>query len=60
VWQQYAGVHARSRGHGPKPFFWIDARARPAVNGAHVAFGARAPEQVDAFHAATLAAGSSD
>jgi catechol 2,3-dioxygenase-like lactoylglutathione lyase family enzyme len=46
--------------HGPKPFFWIGARGRPAVSGAHVAFGVRSPGQVDAFHAAALAAGGSD
>ena len=24
--------------HGPKPYFWIGERGRPAVSGAHVAF----------------------
>ncbi len=42
---------------GPKPYFWIATRERPAVSGAHVAFGARGTELVDAFHAAALAAG---
>jgi len=46
--------------HGPKPFFWIYGRGRPAVSGAHVAFGVRTPEGVDAFHAAALAAGGTD
>ena len=46
--------------HGPKPFFWIYARGRPAVSGTHVAFGARTPDLVDAFHAAALAAGGTD
>ncbi len=46
--------------HGPMPYFWIAARERPAVSGAHVAFGARTPELVDAFHAAALAAGGTD
>jgi catechol 2,3-dioxygenase-like lactoylglutathione lyase family enzyme len=46
--------------HGPKPFFWIGARGRPAVSGAHVAFGVRDTEGVDAFHAAALAAGGTD
>ncbi len=46
--------------HGPKPFFWIYERGRPAVSGAHVAFGVRTTEQVDAFHAAALAAGGTD
>ncbi|MGC1850934.1 MAG: VOC family protein [Solirubrobacterales bacterium] len=46
--------------HGPKPFFWIYARGRPTVSGAHVAFGVRDTERVDAFHAAALAAGGTD
>jgi catechol 2,3-dioxygenase-like lactoylglutathione lyase family enzyme len=46
--------------HGPKPYFWIHARGRPAVEGAHICFGARSPELVDAFHAAALAAGGED
>ena len=46
--------------HGPKPFFWVGARGRPIVSGAHVAFGVRSTEQVDAFHAAALAAGGTD
>jgi catechol 2,3-dioxygenase-like lactoylglutathione lyase family enzyme len=46
--------------HGPKPFFWIHARGRPAVSGAHIAFGASDRETVDAFHAAAIAAGGTD
>jgi len=46
--------------HGPKPFFFIGERGRPPVSGAHVAFGVRSTEQVDAFHAAALAAGGAD
>ena len=46
--------------HGPKPFFWIGERGRPPVSGAHVAFGVRTTEEVDAFHAAALAAGGTD
>jgi len=46
--------------HGPRPFFWVQARGRPAVSGAHVAFGVRSTEGVDAFHAAALAAGGTD
>jgi catechol 2,3-dioxygenase-like lactoylglutathione lyase family enzyme len=46
--------------HGPKPFFWVNARGRPAVSGAHVAFGARTTELVDAFHSAALTAGGTD
>ncbi len=46
--------------HGPKPFFWITARGRAAVSGAHVCFGARSTDLVDVFHAAALAAGGTD
>ena len=46
--------------HGPKPFFWIVERDRAPVSGAHVAFGVRTTEEVDAFHAAALAAGGAD
>jgi catechol 2,3-dioxygenase-like lactoylglutathione lyase family enzyme len=46
--------------HGPNPFFWIYQRGRPAVSGAHVAFGVRDIAAVDAFHAAALAAGGTD
>lgn len=46
--------------HGPKPFFWVNSRGRPPVSGAHVAFGVRDTDQVDAFHAAALAVGGSD
>jgi catechol 2,3-dioxygenase-like lactoylglutathione lyase family enzyme len=45
---------------GRNPYFWLAARGRPAVAGVHVAFGARTPEIVDAFHAAALAAGGED
>jgi catechol 2,3-dioxygenase-like lactoylglutathione lyase family enzyme len=47
-------------GSGPKPYFWIMARGRPPVSGAHVSFAAPDREKVDAFHAAALAAGGSD
>jgi catechol 2,3-dioxygenase-like lactoylglutathione lyase family enzyme len=46
--------------HGPKPFFWVHSRGRPTVSGAHIAFGVRSAEEVDAFHAAALAAGGTD
>jgi catechol 2,3-dioxygenase-like lactoylglutathione lyase family enzyme len=46
--------------HGPKPYFWVNARSRPPVISAHVAFTAPDTETVDAFHAAALAAGGSD
>lgn len=44
------------------PEFWINLRAEmmplPPTSGGHVCFRARAQEQVDAFHAAALAAGA--
>lgn len=46
--------------HGPKPYFWVYARGRPVVTGAHIAFGARDRGAVDAFHAAALSAGAED
>ena len=54
-----AGFGSETR-HGPKPYFWVHSRGRPVVTGAHLAFGARSNELVDAFHAAALAAGGSD
>lgn len=45
---------------GPLPYFWLNARGRPATTGAHFAFGARSTDLVDAFHAAALAAGGTD
>jgi catechol 2,3-dioxygenase-like lactoylglutathione lyase family enzyme len=45
---------------GPKPFFWVHARGREVIKGAHVAFGVRETAAVDAFHAAALAAGGTD
>jgi catechol 2,3-dioxygenase-like lactoylglutathione lyase family enzyme len=47
-------------GQGPRPYFWIMARGRPTVSGAHVSFAAVDLEGVDAFHAAGLAAGGTD
>jgi catechol 2,3-dioxygenase-like lactoylglutathione lyase family enzyme len=47
-------------GQGPRPYFWIMARGRPTVSGAHVSFAAADREAVDAFHAAGLAAGGAD
>jgi catechol 2,3-dioxygenase-like lactoylglutathione lyase family enzyme len=47
-------------GQGRKPYFWIYARGRPPVSGAHVAFAARDRDEVDAFHVAALAAGATD
>ncbi|MBA3420645.1 MAG: VOC family protein [Thermoleophilaceae bacterium] len=47
-------------GDGGKPYFWIGRRDRPPQTGVHVAFAASSRDQVDAFHAAALAAGASD
>jgi len=60
---EFEGVGAgfgKETEHGPNPFFWIGERGRPAVSGAHVAFGVRDTAAVDAFHAAALAAGGTD
>ena len=46
--------------HGPKPYFWVMARGRPTVHGAHISFVAADRESVDAFHVAALAAGGTD
>jgi catechol 2,3-dioxygenase-like lactoylglutathione lyase family enzyme len=43
-----------------KPYFWIMARGRPPVSGAHVCFASPDRDTVDAFHAAALAAGGTD
>ncbi len=45
---------------GPKPYFWVNSRGRPAVVSVHVAFAAADAAMVDAFHAAALAAGGTD
>ncbi|HVQ57685.1 MAG TPA: VOC family protein [Solirubrobacterales bacterium] len=45
---------------GPNPFFWLQARGRPATSGLHLCFGASTNDLVDAFHAAALAAGGED
>ncbi len=42
-----------------KPDFWIDGRGR-CTGKLHIAFAARTREDVDAFHAAALAAGGKD
>lgn len=49
-----------STGYGDtRPFFWI-AGQDAAQGKVHVAFRAQTPAQVDAFHAAALAAGGRD
>ncbi len=50
-------------GRGPKPDFWIgvDDKAKgKTIEPVHVAFVARSRAEVDAFHAAALAAGGKD
>ena len=42
-----------------KPFFWIGTGAKPKGD-AHVAFAAQTRAEVDAFHAAAIAAGGRD
>lgn len=46
------------------PEFWIqaphDRQPAQAANGVHIAFLAASPKEVDAFHAAALAAGATD
>ncbi|WP_419318561.1 VOC family protein [Caulobacter sp. ErkDOM-E] len=50
----------QSTGYGDtRPFFWI-AGQDAAQGKVHVAFRAQTPAQVDAFHAAALAAGGRD
>jgi catechol 2,3-dioxygenase-like lactoylglutathione lyase family enzyme len=52
------GAHA-GFGDEDKPFFWIGTGAKPK-GGAHVAFAAQTRAEVDAFHAAAIAAGGRD
>lgn len=47
-------------GKGPKPYFWINQRERPPVNGAHLAFRGDSVEKIDAFYEAAMAAGGVD
>jgi catechol 2,3-dioxygenase-like lactoylglutathione lyase family enzyme len=43
-----------------RPYFWLMARGRPPVSGAHLAFAAPDRDAVDAFHGAGLAGGGTD
>jgi catechol 2,3-dioxygenase-like lactoylglutathione lyase family enzyme len=55
-----AGVASDGIGYGLEhPIFWID-RFHPAATRNHTAFAARSRAEVDAFHAAALAAGGVD
>jgi catechol 2,3-dioxygenase-like lactoylglutathione lyase family enzyme len=61
---EVTGDGSRHAGFGRdgKPSFWIGARADGTVtrDGLHVALTAQSRAQVDAFHAAALAAGARD
>ncbi|BDG10690.1 VOC family protein [Anaeromyxobacter paludicola] len=50
---------AAGMGVGRKPDFWL-AAGEPAPGGLHLAFATEDRAQVDAFHAAALAAGATD
>jgi catechol 2,3-dioxygenase-like lactoylglutathione lyase family enzyme len=54
--QTDSGGTAHGFGFDNKPFFWVGDNERVG-EGTHVAFAASTREQVDAFHAAALAAG---
>jgi catechol 2,3-dioxygenase-like lactoylglutathione lyase family enzyme len=54
--------HTAGFGQAPKPDFWVSS-ARPGIAASgtvHVCFRAASRAQVDAFHAAALAAGARD
>jgi catechol 2,3-dioxygenase-like lactoylglutathione lyase family enzyme len=57
--QTEAGGTAHGFGSDGKPFFWIGDNEKVG-EGTHVAFAARTRGEVDAFHAAALAAGGRD
>ena len=47
-------------GKAGKPSFWIEAAGEPVRGRLHIALTADTREQVDAFHAAAIAAGGTD
>ena len=57
--QTEAGNSAHGFGKDGKPFFWIGDKERVG-EGTHIAFAADRRAEVDAFHAAALAAGGTD
>ena len=61
VTQEMTGGHGAHLGLGRdgNPFFWIGT-GKAATTGCHVAFAAGSTAEVDAFHAAALAAGGRD
>lgn len=61
VTEEMTGGHGAHLGLGRdgNPFFWIGT-GEAATTGCHVAFAAGSTAEVDAFHAAALAAGGRD
>ena len=61
VTEDQTGGHGAHLGYGTPqiPFFWIGTGRAPG-SGTHVAFAAQSAADVDAFHAAALAAGGRD
>jgi len=57
--QTVSGGTAHGFGSDGKPYFWIGDNERVG-EGTHVAFEAQTRAEVDAFHAAALAAGGTD
>ncbi|MGO1073654.1 VOC family protein [Lysobacter sp. CA199] len=57
--ERTGGYEGHAFGPPHEPAFWIGTGAR-VCGGAHIALRARSREQVDAFHAAALAAGGRD
>ena len=58
--QEYTGG-AKVGGYGrDRPVFWLSDQAAEQKSTQHVAFTARSRAEVDAFHAAALAAGGKD
>ena len=57
--QTEAGGTAHGFGRDGKPFFWVGDKERVG-EGTHVAFAVDTRAEVDAFHAAALAAGGRD
>jgi catechol 2,3-dioxygenase-like lactoylglutathione lyase family enzyme len=58
---EFSGAAAGfGRDDGSRPSFFIEAHGEPVQGRLHIALGAESREQVDAFHAAALAAGGID
>jgi len=54
------GFHTAGFGEAPKPEFWISSTSKAVAAAVHIAFRVTSRAQVDAFHAAALAAGARD